>query len=51
MVAEKRLERLKKENTKGPELQAIGQALERLNRGTSLRLGEWSPEERKALTG
>ncbi|MDP6560267.1 MAG: DUF933 domain-containing protein [Candidatus Binatia bacterium] len=51
IIVEKRLERLKKENAKGSEVQSIEKALELLNQGISLRLGKWNPEEAKVLTG
>lgn len=51
MLVEKRLERLKKEHTKGLELDTLNKASEILNAGTPLRLHTWSPEEAKPMAG
>lgn len=51
IVAEKRLERLKKENAKGLEVGAISRSCDLLNQERSLRVGDWTAEEMKVLEG
>jgi len=51
LVIEKRLERLRKEQAKGLEVETLRKAQEQLNTNLSLRLMDWSMEERKTMAG
>lgn len=51
IVAEKRLERLKKENAKGLEVGTVAKVFDLLNQERPLRVGDWNAEEMKALGG